>query len=373
MNKINIKFYAMFEILGDSKSKMNEDGKLQMVEEFLNDIERLSNDEFKEIFDNGFTQIRNSNCPKIPGFLMLDILSNYVDKLVPNGKGNVNQKRKANIIKRIKSAKKRTFILNYDNRFNPTYELSSECIQDIVRTKGNFFLDFRDVNELDEYDYEILGNRVVLGYFGDIPSEVYEVRNGKLTNVESSTLHVSGFAYNEEKEKVDEEYMEAIQEYVNDIIDEIGNFFDGYFPKTYEEARQLLLEKGYDYTKHSELFDSMKFRYKYLKDRSIKNRNEIEFIHKPLISFKRNPKIKPTKKQAPTPTKFGVFSRVRNYEFTKTNQSREERVKRFDNEREKQEERDKEIIDVVIYQRRVVNGKEELNKLDNDEYKVVRR
>ena len=51
MNKINIKFYAMFEILGDSKSKMNEDGKLQMVEEFLNDIERLSNDEFKEIYD----------------------------------------------------------------------------------------------------------------------------------------------------------------------------------------------------------------------------------------------------------------------------------------------------------------------------------
>lgn len=372
MNKdyISNKFYEMFQIIGDNRT-YDETKKMEMIEDFLNDIESLKNDEFKETFDSGIVQKQNSNLPRIPGYLMLEILSNYVDKLIQNGKGNVNQKRKANIIKRIKSIKKRTTVLNNDHRFDPTYELSSECIQDVVRTKGNFFLDFHDVNELDEYDYEILGDRQVLGYFGDIPSELYEVRKGKLTNVESSILHVSGFVYNEEKEKIDEEYMESMQEYVNDIIDEIGSFFDGYFPKTYDEARQLLIERGYDYTKYSELYDSMKFRYKYLKDRSIKNRSEIEFIHKPLVSFKRSSKIKPAKKQ--TPTKFGVFSRVRNYEFTKTNQSREERVQRFDDEREKQEERDKEIIDVVIYQRRVVNGKEELNKLDNSEYKVVRR
>ena len=372
MNKTNVKFYAMFELLNDPKSLIDEEGKLQMIEEFLSEIEALNNDEFRSIFDNGFAQKKNINdLPKIPGFLMLELLSCHVDKLIPNGKGNIYQKRKANVLKRIKSMKKRSLILNFDHRFDPTYELTDECIQDVIRTKGNFYFDFHDINELDEYDYDLLGNKKVLGYFGDIPSEVYEVRNGVLTNVESSTLHVSGFVYEEEKVKVDSEYMEAMQEYVNDIIDEIGSFFDGYFPKTYEEARQLLVEKGYDYTKYSELYDSMKFRYKYLKDRSIKNRSEIEFTHKPLISFKKNSKIKPAKKE--TPTKFGVFSRVKNYEFAKTNGSREDKVQKFESEREKQIARDKEVIDVVIYQRRVVNGKEELTKLDNSEYKVVRR
>ena len=308
----------------------------------------------------------------------MDLLSNFIDKTISNGSGNVYQKRKASVLKRIKELRKRMLSLPYDKRFNPNYSLTRSCIEDITRSKGVFHFDFQSIKEINMDEYEVLKDDSiedfkVLYYFADIPTETFTVKKGKMQKVETSKLHVNSIAFEEEKLSLEEEYIESMQEYANDVIDEISSFFDGTIPKDFEEAEYLLEERGYPIEQYEELHKALEVRYNYLKSKTIKNRENIELYTKKLSTFKKRSKIKPTKKETKE-VKTGLFSRLRkDTKFEKSGRPREEKVKIFDSERERQMAEDNELIDVIIYQRRIINGKEERTELSNKEYKVVRR
>lgn len=378
--EINKKFYEMFILIEMNFGQGKISESFDMVEDFIVDVDSFDEKTFKEIFSGEFKQGKEGDKhTKLPAFFMFDILLGFVERKMPNGSQNVYQKRKAYCINKIKEFRSKAATLSFDKRFNPEYTLTQACKKDITDSMGEFYFDFHSIKDLDIGGSEVLRSdniedRDVFVYYADIPMKTYEEINGKMRNTETSVWHINDLAFREEKTVLEEEYIESMQEYANDIIDEITFFFDGVFPKNIAEAKFLIEQKGYSYQKDAELYKALEVRYDYLKEKTFENREKVELYTKNLSAYKKNSKIKPAKKSSKGIQRTGIFARFReDVKFTRSGKSREERLKTFDLEREKQTQQDKELIDVVIYQKRFVDGKKVMVQLDNSEYKVVRR
>lgn len=384
MNKeiINKRIYKLIGNL--SKVKIYPDDELHIacmetIESFINDVENMKTKTFDECFTGGFKQLNvKDNEVEVPAFVLLDVLIGYVDKCIINCSGNVLQKRKAEAIKALKSIRNRTTILEHDERFNRNFKIENYEMKTLVSSRGNFSFTFKKPKEVDS-DFSILPqDELIPSYSATIYYPEYVTKNGKLEKTkDDGEYEFEGILFFEDRKALGNEYIKRINDYKSMVRAELTSLFNGVLPGSYEEASKLLKKHEGDFVEDYDFYELVFVAYKFLegfhgKD-TISKIEELLSILKQNKKETKNPKIKPATKEKKT-KKNGLFARTSDdVKLVKTDKAEETKSQIFNLEKQKQELKDNEVIETIILQRKVVNGKETIVQLDPKEYKVVRK
>ena len=170
----------------------------------------------------------------------------------------------------------------------------------------------------------------------------------------------------------------------NEIMDAVRPYFkDGALPDAGRDVRDSLLDPDLDSSVDAWLYSivshlnheivrddiSLDECYEYFKE-AVQNasrqkeeaRKKAEEDVRKQVDLEKN-----------VPKKKSIFERFRGMLGPKEEIPKDTAEETFETQRKKQMGQDEEIRNVVIYQRRVIDGKEVLVPLDNSEFKVVRR
>lgn len=361
---------------------------LDMLEDLMNDIQEIFNrggNEVHELLDGEFKSDNDYRTNlELPLFFHIELMILAIEN---NMKDTVDlNDRKEDILRRLKVLKDYAINhLKYATMFSPAKHLSEMAKNAISLSKGNF-----------SFGKKRVGNDIFLIYDTTEVYEDIERKNGEYYSKGVTRHNYSNFLYQEDIDYLKEQDME-LQRISKPILEDVSEcFVNGTVPKfistmylpaiVKEEYKDpdflivlhnLILKIQKPYTEELLEFSIEELYHMYkLKKSNLKlNGNKVE---EDISEDNKESEVKDvvddfTKKDKKEKKK-GFFSRFKGiFGIAEEAANQMDAINDFEDAREKQIKDDNEVRNVIMYERRIENGREVLVPLSNDEYKVVKR
>ena len=308
---------------------------------------------------------------EIPLFMYIDIMIVAIEKNM-NTTERLND-RKKELIDKLYRLRELASMLEYDELFDASKHFSDDAKKNISDSHGNYAFKITKIND-----------KRYLAFDSTTTQESFDQRHGDYYNIQTSTHGHDGLLYSEDKNELRDIEYNKRKKVVDEVVEHISKYFKNgelpaspdnlfkYIDSSYDfdfryALKQIYIAvKSYDFTdvEIKAAFDRfLAVEKKYLEmEEAKKDVPEQTDIQEDEISISEKPKKK------------GLFSRIRDYlSSDSSTQTPSNDIDNFEEERKKQISDDMEIRDAVVFQRKMVEGKEVLVPLDESEYRVVKR
>ena len=319
----------------------------------------------------------------VPLYLYIDVIITAIEK---NMASTVDLKpMKTELVERLNNIRNKAAKLEFDSVFDPNKHLTEETKNKIASSKGSY-----------KFVIENIDGERYIGVNATVTSESYDLRNGDVYNIQSSRYGYSSLAFEEDVNSIEKKKSEEIDKKLEEIIPYIEHYFRG-------DKIPVSADNGfYASLKDPELSFDVKFRLHQLVE-AVLRRSSVKILDKYFVKLKNAEKANEARMQKAkeeqqkqetskqevsnqdepvqkiveekkTSRKKGLFSRFREKIGSRdSRQDESSSIDRFEQARREQIRDDEEVRNVVIYEKRIIDGEEVLVPLDNDEFKVVRR
>lgn len=297
----------------------------------------------------------------VPLYLHLEVITGIIEKALAN---NTKQdSTKQNLMGRLQALRNLAINLPRDLSFDPEKHISDFTMDAIVRSRGEFY-----------YDHKVVNGKRYLVVETTHRHETADVRYGDVYDSTLTITHPEEYVFEEDRKEIHEAEHVAKMSVITEAKRTVAKYFiNGKLPENIKDFKACLLDENMDPTLLPFVFGLTDELLKYQID--IK---EVKTLLEYVKSSEKRLEVKPQEEVIeievePTPKK-GMFERFKGKIGKKpAKETTPEDLDDFEKARRKQIEDDEEVRDVVIFQRKIIDGKEVLVPMDTEEYKVVRR